>query len=1244
MNCPNCATQNPEEARFCFNCGTTLALVCGNCGTELPAGAKFCFNCGAPTPSGTSTASGTPTASGAPTAAAPAKQPAPAPPPPQTAPAEPSSDVLQRYIPRGLMAKLEAARDSGLMEGERKVVTILFCDVKGSTSAASTLDPEEWGEIINGAFQHMIEPIYRYEGTVARLMGDGLLAFFGAPIAHEDDPQRAILAGLDILAAIGRYRQEILRRWGLAFDVRVGINTGLVVVGAVGSDLRMEYTALGDAINMAARMEQTAEPGTLQVAEETHKLTAPLFDFEVVEGLQVKGKAEPVRAYRALGVKAEPGRLRGIENLEAPLIGRQEQLETLSLAVGELCQGAGQIVSVMGKAGLGKSRLISEQRHILEADPILDATWAEGHALSYETSTPYFPFVNLFKGYFELKPEMSGADQVARIKERVEALLPGQGEAIAPFLATMLGLDLAPDDAERVKYLEPPQLRGTIFANVKAVIESHVARRPLVLFLDDLHWADPTSLQLLESLLPLVDSAPLMLITAFRARRDEPSWGYHEMVSRDYHYRYKVISLSPLDQNQSRELVGKLLEVEDLPERVRQTIMDKSEGNPFFVEEIIRSLLDAELIVREGEHWRATQEIRDVAIPDTLVGVINARLDRLDEDSRQITQAAAVLGRDFALEALADVAERSHDLLEPAMVELQRREIIREKSHFPQRTYTFRHALTHQAAFDAILLSNRRELHRRAAESLIRHNSEQASEIGRHWLGARQPGKAMPYLVKAGDQAARAYASAEAIELYSRALELEADVDNFGPIRGAYEGLGTVLAFANRIPEALEAYQTLLALAEDEGDVAAQISALNKLAATAALRMGQFQEADGYLSRAAKLANQHDEHSGAAEMSLIRCQMCTAQADFDGVINHMGELAAVGERLGSKEYMAMGLEHVASSLLYLTRFEEAQETADKALRVAREIGDREHEAVLLALTLPVLAIRKGDFETAKEQLAESIRIGAKIGALYPQVFGNWIRGELAGWQGEYERALSCSQQAVDLALPMEQFMPFMIVPPLGALGTAYLHISDQFRDEVTKFHGHALRLLESPAGAMTGAAAWADLGFCAMTLGDLELAEEVFQKGLNHPSLFILLERARLLAGSALLAMTRGDAEEAARLADEAEEEAQEKQMRHLLPLTHLTQGLVKRAQGDFEAALVAFARAEDEAQVLGMRPYVWRANVYAAEALEAAGRVEEAQAKREIAQGMIQEIGGLLNDHTLRQAYLDSALPQAAA
>jgi tetratricopeptide (TPR) repeat protein len=501
----------------------------------------------------------------------------------------------------------------------------------------------------------------------------------------------------------------------------------------------------------------------------------------------------------------------------------------------------------------------------------------------------------------------------------------------------------------------------------------------------------------------------------------------------------------------------------------------------------------------------------------------------------------------------------------------------------------------------------------------------------------------MPFLVKAGDQAARSYSSAEAIDLYQQALELEADVDDFGPIRDAYEGLADILDFANRFPESMEAYQTLLALAEDEGDVAGQVSALNKLGAITALRMGQFQEADYYLDRAAKLASQHDEQSGLAEMTLIRCQMCTAQADFQSVIDYMGELLDVGQRLGSKEYMTLSLGHIANSLMYLTRFDEAQEAADRAMKLARETGDREHEAQLLAMTLSSLAIYKGDFEAAKAYLAEGNQIAAKIGALAAQIFGNWIRGELANLQGEYEQAISSNQLSLDMALPLEQFMPFMVVPPLGSLGTAYLHISNQFRDKVLDLHQHALRLLESPGGSAVGGAAWADVGFCALTINDLQLAAESFQKGLNQANTFTYLEKARLLAGSALLALAKGEPGEANRLADDAQAYAQERGLRHVLPLTYLTQGRVAAAQGDVEAALAAFGRAEAEARAMEIRPTVWQACLAAAETLAASGRSEEALVKREAAREMIEEIGRLFKDETLRQAYLDSTLPKAA-
>jgi class 3 adenylate cyclase len=390
MQCPNCQAINPDEAKFCENCGTALELACPNCGKPVPAAAKFCRNCGyrmAPVDPANPVASASSTSAAPPAAASPA---------PRTS--VPSAAAAQS-MPDAYRVRLETARAERTMQGERRIVTVLFCDVKGSTAMAEQLDPEDWAEIMNRAFQHLIQPVYRYEGTVARLMGDAILAFFGAPIAHEDDPERAVLAGLGIVEDIRAFRDQLRRERGLDFNVRVGINTGLVVVGEVGSDLRVEYTAMGDAVNLAARMEQTAQPGTVQIAENTYRTVAPLFDCEPLGGIEVKGKAEPVLAYRVLRPKTSPGRMRGIAGLDSPLVGRAAEFGAIQRAIRALRQGQGSIIALMGEAGLGKSRLLAEARQwALSADASSQPAssnqlqWSEGRSVSYDTATPYAPF------------------------------------------------------------------------------------------------------------------------------------------------------------------------------------------------------------------------------------------------------------------------------------------------------------------------------------------------------------------------------------------------------------------------------------------------------------------------------------------------------------------------------------------------------------------------------------------------------------------------------------------------------------------------------------------------------------------------------------------------------------------------------------------------------------------------------------------------------------------------------------
>ncbi len=1211
MNCPNCQAANPDGAKFCMNCGQSLGLTCPNCQTELPASAAFCYNCGHQI--------GKPV------------QETPAPAPGQ-------GTRLERYIPKELLSKLRDARDSQAMAGERRIVTMLFCDVGGSTAAAAQLDPEEWTEIINGAFEHLIAPVYRYEGTVARLMGDGILAFFGAPIAHEDDPQRAVLASLEILQSIKPYSARVRKSWGFDLNVRVGINTGLVVVGAVGSDMRMEYTALGDAINIAARMEQAAAPGTVQIAEATHKLIAPLFEFEDLGGIEVKGKDAPVRAYRVLNPRAEPGRLRGIEGLEAPLIGRGAEMQTLRQALLDLQQGRGQILSMIGEAGLGKSRIMAELRRTSTPVSNTDAplTWLEGRSLSYQSSTPYAPFIALFEEYFQLTETLSEEDKYSQVAASVEQVMPGRSDEVAPFIATLLGIGLSGSPLERIKYLEPPQVRERTFLSVSSFFEALAATGPLVLVIDDLHWADPTSLELLEQLLPVTDRTMLIVIVLFRPRREEPSYDFYQLAEREYAHRHTAIRLEPLPEDNARELVANLLHVEDLPLDVRNLILSKAEGNPFFVEEVIRSLLDARLIVRHNGRWRATREIVEIAVPDTLTAVITTRLDRLDDEARRAAQTAAVIGREFNYETLASLYG-ANDRLEQALTELQRRELIWEASRIPQRRYLFKHALTQETAYNSLLLKNRRVLHKRVGELLAGQAPERVNEIARHFLDGGERARALPYLVAAGDRAARAYATREAIGYYEQALEILPQGDELELSRRAFEGLGSALTFANDVPRAIQTYQQMLEQAKAKGDMHMQVSALNKMSYVTALRLGEFQKAETYITEADQLARESDDTAGLSELSLIRCMMCTAVADFDGVVRYMDETVSIGRQLAEKEQMSMGLAHIASSQIFMLQFEEGWETLQEGLALSREIGDREHEADHLASIAPIYHMRNGDLASARSTAQEGVGIAKNIGSVNIAAQGLRVLGILDQIQGDYEQAIHYLTEYLNTG--RKAGLPFLEAEALCRLGSVFLEISPALVDRMLDFHVEAVKLLESPVAMMLGGSSWAELGFCAQALGKTEDARQLFEKGLTTPTITTNIERPRLFIGMARVALAHDNPDEAAHMTEEARQLIQKHGMKNYEALLELTAAQVAAARGNVDEALATFEQAEMIARDMSLRPHVWRASAGMAELLDAAGKAEQANTRRQAARVMIEEIGSLFQSEELRNHYLEHAL-----
>jgi class 3 adenylate cyclase/tetratricopeptide (TPR) repeat protein len=1219
MKCPNCQHENPEAAKFCLNCGTKLQQICPQCDTENPPLAKFCINCGhkfvsdveieQPEKIGTKDSITQTTQ----------KQLSP-----------------ERFIPQEFASKLEAARNSRAMEGERRIVTILFCDVVGSTAAAEQLDPEDWTEIMNNAFEHLISPVYKYEGTLARLMGDAILAFFGAPIAHEDDPQRAIMAGLEIVENIRPYCEKIQNQFGVNINIRVGINTGLVVIGEVGSDLAVEYTAMGDAVNLASRMEQTAKPGTVQISGYTHRLIEPLFDFESLGSIQVKGKGEPVEAFRVLRPLTRPGQVRGIEGLDAPLIGRDTEMQTLREAILELSQGHGRIISVLGEAGLGKSRLITELRE--SPPPVSNSStniyWIEGRSLSYETSIPYAPFFQLFTTFFELHPDQSETEKYESIKTKIGKFAPDHAEEFASYFATMLGVQISGEALERVRYLEPPQLRERLFRATHDLIEALASTRPLILVLDDLHWIDPTSLELLEFLLPITDRQALLIMTLFRPRRTEPSWRYHELVDREYSHRYLSISIQPLGKEDSRELVANLLHVDDLPQSVRSIILDKSEGNPFFVEEVIRSLLDAGMVIQENSHWVTTQAIEDIAVPDTLVGVITARLDRLDEETKRVAQAAAVIGREFEYNMLSSVSD-APQVLDQTITSLQRRELILEKSRMPDFVNTFKHVLTQETVYASLLRRKSQQFHLRAAEYLEENDPEHVNELARHFLKAGEKSRSAPYLVESGDRAARAYSTPEAIAYYTNALEILDSVEDIPLTRRAYEGLGKALSLGNDIQRTVETYQTMLKFAENHGDIPMQVSALNKLSQIEGQWLGQFDQAEEHLLEAERLARDYQDRAGLAELYTVRCGICNMMGDFGNAAKYLGESVEIGRELDLEEQMAYGLSHMAGTLTNLTKFDDAAQKAREALELARSIGNRFREAEVLTFPIAFCHIRNGDLDAAHLAAEEGVEIARNIGSAVLESIGEFVIGYIAQLRGDYQKAITNFQSSVESG--HASGLPMVEVGPLCSLGSAYLDISESFFEQVLKYHDQAKKLMETPMGAAAGGFAWADLGFCLLAKGDLEPANDFFQKGLNVPTPQGLLNRPRFLLGLASTAMAQNQLDDAQNYLNEARDFVDDRAMKFMIPSVLYQDALISQKYGDLERSLDLFQKTETLAMDMQMRPLVWHSNAGASQVLTKMNRKDEAKEFNNRARAMIHEIGELFEDEELRRLYIDN-------
>jgi class 3 adenylate cyclase len=809
MICPTCQHENIPTAKFCLECGSPLRAVCPECGTELPPTAKFCQECGS-----------------ALTAASP--------PPPR----EPRPSLTTQFL--SFQKELPASfRDQLLTpaEGENRVVTVLFADMSRSVQTTVDLHPEDAVALVNRLLRGMVDALLKYEGRIDKLLGDGVLAVFGVPQAHEDDPERAIRAALDIRAAAEP----------LGLEVTAGINTGEVYVGEIGSERHQEVTVMGPVVNLAARLQGQAEPGQILVGDATYRITRRAFEFSPLT-LTLKGYGQPVIAHAAKRALARPEKARGIEGLRAELIGRDAELAKLKEALAAVRQGRGQMVSLIGEAGVGKSRLVAELKSVVgshgpahgspaPSDDQQSATdhrpplWLEGRCLELGMTASYWPFLDIFREYFAWDPEANEAARaghmVAMLRELVTRgdLSEGRFDEMGPLLGHLLSVRFGNDWDDRLKNAGPEQIKHQTFMAIRDFFMALSRRQPLLLLLEDLHWADTLSLDLISLLMETLTIAPILLLCVYRPEREHKCWHLATIASRKCADRYTEISLRELSSSQSRRLIESLLSIENLPAGVKDTILEKSGGNPFFVEEVIRSLIDSGMVYREGVAWRAREEIASVTVPESIQSVILTRVDRLEQELKHVLQSAAVIGRLFQRRLLGQVTRKEQEL-ERMLWALEDLQLIYQEQAVPEERYSFKHILTQETVYQNILRRRRTAFHQlvaEAMETLYNQSLEPYYEqLAYHYERSGADEKAVEYLLKAGDKARRAYLSEEAIGYFQRVLE-RLDRSALGEARkdwrlDAIRGLGQVYFDGTRgMAEAEEYLRQAIALGREIG-------------------------------------------------------------------------------------------------------------------------------------------------------------------------------------------------------------------------------------------------------------------------------------------------------------------------------------------------------------------------------------------------------------------------------------------
>jgi len=979
MKCPKCHFLNVDEAKFCNACGRKLEISCSKCGKPNPPGSRFCNECG--------------------------------------------RELVQRketgfinysnpqsYTPNFLADKILISRSS--IEGERKLVTVLFADVANYTSMSEKLDPEEVHQIMDGCFKILMDEIHKFEGTINQFTGDGVMALFGAPVAHENHAQRACQAALAIQKVMDEYSRKIDNNYDVEFRLRLGLNSGLVVVGAIGDDTT----------NLAMRMESTAEPGSIQLSENTFRLIKAYFDCDDLGLARVKGKKEPQRIYELIKPSHVKTRIEAsVSKGLVRFVGRKNSMGVVKNTWDKAINGAGQVLGIVGEAGVGKSRILLEFRKSLENKEL---NYFEGRCIHYGGSMAYLPILDVLKAIFGIEEGQHESLINKNINERLETLDKMLLLELLPVFQDLLSLRV-----EEASWMEsePQKKQKRTFEALRNLFIRLSQDKPLILAVEDLHWMDKTSEEFINYFIDSMPKNPILLILLYR-----PEYS-HQWGSKSY---YNKIGLNQLGMESSAKLVSTILEGGNVATELKELILNRSAGNPLFMEEFTHTLLENGSIGRENNQFVLTTKFKDIRVPDTIQGIIAARMDRLEDNLKRTMQVASVIGRDFAYRILQTITGMREDL-KSHLLNLQGLEFIYEKSLFPDLEYIFKHALTQEVAYNSLLQKRRKEIHEkigRAIEDLYPERQEEFYEmLAYHYSKSDNSLKAYQYLKLSGKKATRSHANWEAIRFYREAIDMLARMPSTDSIKSeelqVRVSFATPAMFLSYPGDSIDILKSSVELASEEEDVKS-IAKLN-----------------GTLSHAYAI-------KGESNLAIEHAEKC-----FQGAckIQDLDLMAPIARDLTSA-YMFAGELQKAVPI-----FSKVIPLIEKANKQSESFGRPASVYTFLCGLAGFITSFLGSFNEAENLCQKSFSNAIQNNNIFELAYSEFSYGLTMMQKGNGPSTVKHLQKCVDY-LEKSQ-MSTLMDPALAILGLGYIFQGDL--GNATKFVDRAIAAA-SQSGAATG--------------------------------------------------------------------------------------------------------------------------------------------------------------------------------